>query len=102
MGIRFVIEAGCLIKYVNGLKRVGGDDESGAVTHLRCNGRHVTDQHGWGGYAPWDALPRLRILAEAAGIQHNIPPDVQEDGDMSSDSDLISETPMSDASGSYG
>mmetsp|Transcript_36579 Transcript_36579/g.117570 ORF Transcript_36579/g.117570 Transcript_36579/m.117570 type:complete len:822 (+) Transcript_36579:126-2591(+) len=71
--ICFRIEEGALIKYVNGERRVGSDDRSGIVTRLRAShGLRVDDQGGWGGQTTREVMEQLAVLADRAGVPHNI------------------------------
>jgi len=79
----FRLEDGHLIEYCNGRRvtSLGGRvDSSGVVRQLKWSvckkegwGGAIADQHDAGGLIPFDAMAKLRKLADKAGVQHNIP-----------------------------
>jgi len=86
--IKFCIEEGRLIKYVNGLRKVGENDTSGVVTKLYYSPpRLIEDQCYWGGNAPVSVFNDLAALADFARVRHYLPPSYVEFYD--SDDDLI-------------
>lgn len=73
--IAFKLENFKLVKYVNGIKKVGRSDSSGIVTRLRLSGiprgpwgGRLDDQEGWGGLISAESLTSLRALAGRAGV----------------------------------
>jgi len=76
--IRFELQEGQLIKFVNGRRQCGDEDLTGLVTELRWTprsgwGGNIFDQHGWGGGIPEPQLEPLRVLANRVGVEHSIP-----------------------------
>jgi len=76
--IRYVLDRR-LIKYVNGVKKVGDGtgsvDSKGVVTRISygAHSGRISDQHGWGGIIPKEHLPVLRRLADKAKVVHDLP-----------------------------
>jgi len=76
--IRYVLDRR-LIKYVNGVKKVGDGTGSvgtkGVVTRISygADSGRISDQHGWGGIIPEEHLPVLRRLADKAKVVHDLP-----------------------------
>lgn len=70
--IKFTIENGRLIKYVNGEKRVGGRDKldrSGIVQSIKFRRpRRIADQTGWGGNVPGEILDSIFAMAKKTGV----------------------------------
>eukprot|EP00930_Biecheleria_cincta_P033833 TRINITY_DN23425_c0_g1_i1.p1 TRINITY_DN23425_c0_g1~~TRINITY_DN23425_c0_g1_i1.p1 ORF type:complete len:556 (+),score=66.38 TRINITY_DN23425_c0_g1_i1:114-1781(+) len=93
--VAFELKGRQLVKSVNGKTKVGptGKDPTGVVTRLSFNPRtlRVDDQHGWGGSMPAEAINSLKLLADQAGVQHNIVaiPPMQEVEYMDGDDDII-------------
>lgn len=76
--LRFELQQGRLIMFVNGQKRAGENDTSGLVSQLSWvpqdgGGGIITTQHGYGGYILDKHLPSLKSMATTAGVTNNIP-----------------------------
>jgi serine/threonine protein kinase len=75
--IRFAVEDGKLIRYVNGRKLVGENDSSGIVeslTYQPSRPASVRDQYGWGSEDfPLKVVSELRYLADSVGVPNNLP-----------------------------
>mmetsp|Transcript_12047 Transcript_12047/g.16699 ORF Transcript_12047/g.16699 Transcript_12047/m.16699 type:complete len:208 (+) Transcript_12047:433-1056(+) len=86
--IKFCIEEGKLVKYVNGSRQVGEKDTSGVVTKLYYTPpRRIEDQCYWGGDVPASLFKDLAALADFAKIPHYLPPSYVEFYDA--DDDLV-------------
>eukprot|EP00039_Didymoeca_costata_P030452 m.29634 g.29634 ORF g.29634 m.29634 type:complete len:337 (+) comp8121_c0_seq1:202-1212(+) len=72
--IKFSLEGGELIQYVNGKRMLGNGSTTGKISHLQFYPpRTIRDQYGGGGLVPARLLDDIKIMAETAGVQHNIP-----------------------------
>lgn len=78
--VEYVVENGKLIKYVNGVTKVGGRPNDGVVTQLKWHRELagwqdcVQDQNGAFSHDfPLDLVFRLRLMADRAGVLNNLP-----------------------------
>lgn len=82
--IRFQLQpGGTLVMFVNGRRNNGGKESSGAISSLFWGpkpgyGGVIRTQHHFGGAIPELQLEELRAMAIAAGVQHNIPWDLDD------------------------
>jgi len=79
--ISFAIDGRNLIKYVNGRRKVGSEDNSGVITRLRYERGQpadVRDQHLWGSRdVPLDVVTKLKEMADSLGVPNNLPHQVK-------------------------
>jgi hypothetical protein len=72
--IKYKLESGKLIMYVNGSKQVGKDDTSGIVTQIKFKAPDlVRDQYGWGSACSMDVIQKLKAMADRIGVPNNLP-----------------------------
>jgi serine/threonine protein kinase len=75
--IKFVVEDGKLIRYVNSKKLVGENDSTGIVeilTYQPSRPASVRDQYGWGSEDfPLKVVSELKALADSIGVPNNLP-----------------------------
>jgi len=82
--VRFQLQpGGTLVMFVNGRRNNGGKETSGVVKSLSWEpspgyGGVIRTQHHFGGAIPELQLEDLRAMAVAAGVQHNIPWDLDD------------------------